>query len=243
MIPQSYVLASTAVILTGIVSFTAAGALAYILLLSVNLQPRWARAYLLTFLLLSASNVRRLLEQSAYSPQRLASWLTPFAVAEAQSALGAVVGCFLAQLLLQRGNVLPPSRVGPHLSCASADTRRRRQGLLLCLKLWGVIAMVLIFLPLAAPALGPIAILALSYYYMLPSRLVGQPHFMAGIGVGPNDLIGVLLAAGYYAVIAFLIAPMMWCIARLYRRNAPSRPLPPSPNSALAPDAQTDARG
>ena len=53
---------------------------------------------------------------------------------------------------------------------------------------------------------GPFVLIFFSFYFLLPCLLFGEPHFLMGIGAGPNDFIGVILGFIFYVILASVIS-------------------------------------
>jgi hypothetical protein len=49
-------------------------------------------------------------------------------------------------------------------------------------------------------------LVAAVFYFYLPARLFGAPHFTTGIGAGPADPFGFLQTALFYGIIALMLS-------------------------------------
>jgi hypothetical protein len=62
-------------------------------------------------------------------------------------------------------------------------------------------------------------IMQFSWFFLGPAYLFGEPHFTAEIGVGPNDLTGLLETILFYAVVALPLSAVIWGFKALKTRR------------------------
>ena len=60
--------------------------------------------------------------------------------------------------------------------------------------------------------LAPVLFLPLSFYYLPPTILFGEPLFIGGIGAGPTGFTGLFVGCLFYSLLSLIIAMVYYAV-------------------------------